>query len=104
MLKVQLESARRNYRAAADAGTQLASLRPDDPAAQSLAARSLSSAGDFNGAVAVLNRWLTMDPNNVEALVLRSQALAEAGDDQGSYRDMRRAINLGYQSPAAGGK
>ncbi|MBI5820289.1 MAG: hypothetical protein HZA88_15080 [Verrucomicrobia bacterium] len=104
MLKVQLESARRNYRAAADAGTQLASLRPDDTAVQSLAARSLSSAGDFNGAVAVLNRWLTTDPNNVEALVLRSQALAEAGDDPGSYRDMRRAINLGYQPPAAGGK
>jgi len=54
--------------------------------------------------VTVLNRWLTTDPNNVEALVLRSQALAEAGDDQGSYRDMRRAINLGYQPPAAGGK
>lgn len=104
VLKIELELARKNFRAAANAGAHLASLRPDDPAALLLAARSQSSAGDFGGTVATLNRLLTMDPNHVEALVLRSQALAETGDSKGSYRDMRRAINLGYQPPVAGGK
>lgn len=104
VLKVQLESARKNFRAAAAAGAHLASLRPDDPAALLLAARAQSDAGDFGGAVAALNGLLTKDPNHVEALVLRSQALAETGDGKGSYRDMRRAINLGYQPSTAGGK
>jgi len=104
MLKVQLESARRNFRAASAAGAHLVSLRPDDPTALLLAARSQSDAGDFGGTVATLNRLLTLDPNHVEALVLRSQALAETGDGKGSHRDMRRAINLGYQQTAAGGR
>lgn len=99
MLKLLLETERRDFRAAAQTAALVVSLRPDDPAALLQAAQAQSGAGDFGGAVTTLNRLLTLDPNNVQALVLRSKALADTGDNAGSFRDMRRAINLGYQPP-----
>jgi tetratricopeptide (TPR) repeat protein len=71
------------------------------PAAVSAAQdTSLDQAGalvdkhDYKGAIAILDRLLTQDPKNVNALVMRGDAKDDLGDHNGALDDYNAAIEI----------
>jgi len=86
------ENAFRQYVRAAD-------LMPDDPPAQIRASAYLLLAGQFEDARTRAERLLARDPKNVEAVVVRANALAGLRNLDGAIEQLNEAIAL---DPARG--
>lgn len=86
-----------NFTAAEAAAAQLVALRPDDPAALVLLidTRAMQAEGQLdNASIALVDRLLELDPDNVNGLILRGMVHMQRGERDGALAAFRRALPL----------
>ena len=74
-----------------------ADLLPNDAAAQSKAAEYLLAARRFEDAKTRAEKTLTIDPKNVQALIIRATAMAGLKDVPGAIEEIEEAIRTGAE-------
>lgn len=81
-----------------------APLQAQPPPSDYDAAVTARRAGDLSGALALLDRWIAVNPQDSDALVQRGYVHLSAGDRQQAERDFRAALAIApaYEDARAG--